>query len=90
MTAPQNDPHESGEPDGQGPESGSDRRCDRDHAADVPRTARGALPPAVIIIAIIIFALGFFLFRQWRRQYVDYGVGSVGELPAVLGVLGLG
>lgn len=68
---------------------GKDRWA-RDHSAEVPRTAGGALPPRVIIIALLIFAVGFYLFRRWRQQYVTYGVESSGELPAVLAMLGLG
>lgn len=70
----------------QGPES----RWRRDHGSDVPRTTSGALPPQVIVLAIILFALGFYLFRRWRQQYVTYGADSSGELPALLSALGLG
>lgn len=65
------------------------QRWRRDHAADVPRTASGALPLRIIIIIILIFAAGAYLYRRWRQQYVTYGVESSGELTAVLTALGL-
>ena len=86
----------SGENPGHDPDPGSPTpagmagRWDRDHGAEVQRTSRGALPLPVIIAAIVIFAVGFYLFRRWRQQYVTYGVESSGELPAVLALLGLG
>lgn len=69
-----------------------DERWKRDHAEDIPRTASGGLPVGVLIIAIAIFALGFYLFRRWRSQYVDYSnLGGWGEqLPPLLTGLGLG
>lgn len=86
--------HDSAEASNQGSgapaSAGMEDRWGRDHGADVQRTARGALPLPVIIAAIAIFAVGFYLFRRWRQQYVTYGVESSGELPAVLAMLGLG
>ncbi|MGO1523341.1 MAG: hypothetical protein ACTHWO_08440 [Nesterenkonia sp.] len=66
------------------------QRWSRDHGADVPRTASGALPLRIIIIVILIFAAGFYLYRRWRQQYVTYGVDSSGEISAVLAAVGLG
>lgn len=67
-------------------------RWSRDHSSDIPRTASGGLPVGILIIAIVIFAVGFYLFRRWRSQYVDYSnMGSWGEqLAPVLAGLGLG
>lgn len=67
-------------------------RWKRDHSSDIPRTASGGLPIGILIIAFAIFAVGFYLFRRWRRQYVDYReIGSWGEqLTPLLSVLGLG
>lgn len=79
------------EPDPGSPASaGMADRWARDHGAEVQRTSRGALPLPVIIAAIVIFAVGFYLFRRWRQQYVTYGVESSGELTAVLALFGLG
>lgn len=69
---------------------GAGERWHKDHGADVPRTASGALPLRVIILAVLIFAVGFYLFRRWRQQYYTYGVESAGELPVILAGLGLG
>lgn len=67
-------------------------RWKRDHSSEVPRTASGGLPIGVLIIAFAIFVVGFYLFRRWRRQYVDYSeIGSWGEqLTPLLTALGLG
>lgn len=67
-------------------------RWKRDHSSDIPRTSTGGLPIGILIIAFAIFAVGFYLFRQWRKQYVDYSeIGSWGEqLTPLLSVLGLG
>lgn len=80
-------PEDDGERDPSRPDP--HQRWSRDHGADVPRTASGALPLRIIIIVILIFAVGFYLFRRWRQQYVTYGVESSGELSAVLVGLGL-
>lgn len=64
-----------------------EERWSRDHADKVPRTASGALPTSVLVIALGIFVLGFWLFRRWRQQYVDYSnIGGWGEQlqPALL------
>lgn len=62
-----------------------------DHAADIPRSASGGLPIAVIVIAAVIFAAVFYLFRQWRSQYVDYGeLGSSGLLTSLGPLIGVG
>ncbi|GAA4828222.1 hypothetical protein [Garicola koreensis] len=80
LDRPGSDPHQRGSPD---------QRWSRDYGADVPRTAGGALPLRIIIIVILIFAAGFYLFRRWRQQYVTYGVDSSGEVSAVLAAFGL-
>lgn len=66
-------------------------RWKRDHSSDIPRTSSGGLPVGVLIIAIIFFAVGFYLFRRWRSQYVDYSnMNGWGEqLPALMAGLGL-
>ena len=81
----------TGDPDRDDSERRFDQRWSRDHADDVPRTASGALPISVLVIAAGIFVLGFWLFRRWRQQYVDYSnLGGWGDSvqPALL-VLGL-
>lgn len=60
---------------------------------EVERTPSGGLPVAIIVIAAVIFIAGFWLFRRWRGQYVDYGdIGGWAEqlLQPVLAVFGLG
>lgn len=66
-------------------------RWKRDHSSDIPRTSTGGLPIGVLIIAFAIFAVGFYLFRRWRKQYVDYSeIGSWGEqLTPLLAACGL-
>lgn len=68
-----------------------EERWSRDHANDVPRTASGALPTSVLVIAVGIFVLGFWLFRRWRQQYVDYSnIGGWAEpIQPVLLMLGI-
>lgn len=72
------------------PSGAKDDRWERDHAADIPRTASGGLPPAILITSIVIFVIGFFLFRRWRSQYVDYGSGSSDAVQQILAGVGLG
>ncbi|WP_157983769.1 hypothetical protein [Nesterenkonia muleiensis] len=69
-----------------------EERWRRNHGEDIPRTASGGLPLPVILIALVIFVVGFYLFRRWRSQYVDYSdLGGSGEQlqPLLIG-LGLG
>lgn len=72
-------------------ESNMSDRWSRDHAAGVPRTSSGGLPLGVVIASVVVFALGFYLFRRWRSQYVTYGsTDSAEQLPSLLSALGLG
>ncbi|GFZ85097.1 hypothetical protein [Nesterenkonia alkaliphila] len=63
---------------------------------DIQRTPNGGLPVTIIVIAAALFILGFWLFRRWRGQYVDYGNiggasdGAAGALQPLATVLGLG
>lgn len=52
---------------------------------EIPRNKRGGLPVWMVLVCLAIFALGFWLFRQWRGQYVDYsGTFSFVEVSPLL------
>lgn len=53
----------------------------------VPRNSRGGLPLWIILICLLLVALGFWLFQQWRGQYVDYS-DTFGSLAVMAGQLG--
>ncbi|WP_150460819.1 hypothetical protein [Nesterenkonia ebinurensis] len=66
---------------------------DEDIPDDIERTPGGGLPIAIIVIAALLFIGGFWLFRRWRQQYVDYGdIGGWAHqaLQSALAVFGLG
>ncbi|WP_022871819.1 hypothetical protein [Nesterenkonia alba] len=53
----------------------NERPAGDEHGDGIPRNARGGMPTAVVIIAIVIFVVLFFLIREVRGNFVDYSSG---------------